>query len=154
MEQLAAWQSLAATTVLYEAPHRLPEVLKDILAVWGERPLVLARELTKVHEEFYRGTITGAIALLEEQPPRGEYCLVIGGALPKAEKENDEASSMSAAEKEARALLETKKLLDRGLAKKEALAEAAKICGLPKRQLYNAWEAQCSRARWEEEERD
>ena len=80
--------------------------------------------------------------------------MVIGGALPKAEKENNEAPSMSAAEKEARALLETKKLLDRGLAKKEALAEAAKICGLPKRQLYNAWEAQRSRARSEEEERD
>lgn len=154
LEQLAAWQSLAATTVLYEAPHRLPEVLEDILAVWGERPMSLARELTKVHEEFYRGTVTGAIALLKERPPRGEYCLVIGGPSPKDEKEKTEASSMSAAEKEARALLETEKLLDRGLTKKEALAEAAKICGLPKRQLYNAWEAQRARARSEEEESD
>lgn len=140
LEQLAAWQALPATVVLYEAPHRLAEVVADILRTWGERPLVLARELTKIHEEFYRGSLTGGLEWLQQQPPRGEYCLVIGAPPqpPPLAGDGSEAEACATVEE---ALAEVAALLEQGLSKKEALAQAAAAYGLPKRQLYNAWEA-------------
>ena len=63
-EQLQAWRCLPATVVLYEAPHRIREVLQDVYEQWGERPVCLARELTKLHEDFWRGNLSGALAHL------------------------------------------------------------------------------------------
>jgi 16S rRNA (cytidine1402-2'-O)-methyltransferase len=57
-EKLEEWQHIPSTIVLYEAPHRIREVLKDIEEAWGDRNITLARELTKLHEEFFRGNIT------------------------------------------------------------------------------------------------
>ena len=70
-EQLAAWKNIPSTIILYEAPHRIKDVLKEILAAWGDRQLAAARELTKLHEEFFRGSVTECLAWLEAQPPRG-----------------------------------------------------------------------------------
>lgn len=67
------------TIVAFEAPHRLTAALGDLLAVLGDRPLVVARELTKQFEEVWRGTVTGALERYEQEPPRGEITLVIGG---------------------------------------------------------------------------
>jgi len=66
--------------VLYEAPHRLVDALEDMLAVLGDRRLAVARELTKLHEEVLRTTVSGALAHFGEQPPRGELTLVVEGA--------------------------------------------------------------------------
>lgn len=84
--------SLSASLVGFEAPHRLVEWLTDALEILGDRPLVLARELTKVHEEFLRGTIATALAHAQAHEPRGEYTLVVGGAVRPPAEAVDEAA--------------------------------------------------------------
>jgi 16S rRNA (cytidine1402-2'-O)-methyltransferase len=68
------------TLIVFEAPHRLRASLADIEAVLGDRPLAVCRELTKLHEEVWRGIISEARAYFDEVEPRGEFTLVIGGA--------------------------------------------------------------------------
>ena len=127
-EQLEMWQHIPATIILYEAPHRIKEVLQDILECWGDRPMAAARELTKLHEEFYRGTVASCLEWLEEQPPRGEFCLVL------APGEGKPASEMA---EELDPLDEVKQLIASGVDKKTALAQVAKKRRIPKRELYN-----------------
>ncbi|GGG24494.1 16S rRNA (cytidine(1402)-2'-O)-methyltransferase [Paenibacillus abyssi] len=67
------------TILCYESPHRIQKTLSAILQAWGNRRIVMARELTKRHEEIARGTVEECIAWLEKQPPLGEYCLLIEG---------------------------------------------------------------------------
>ena len=126
-EQLELWQHIPATMILYEAPHRIVEVLKDILACWGDRPLAAARELTKLHEEFYRGTVSGCLSWLEENSPRGEFCLVLGAGDGKAETEEEQLEPLD----------EVRRLMAEGVDKKSALAQVAKKRKIPKRELYN-----------------
>lgn len=126
-EQLELWQHIPATMILYEAPHRIVEVLKDILACWGDRPLAAARELTKLHEEFYRGTVSGCLSWLEENSPRGEFCLVLGAGDGKAATEEQQLEPLD----------EVRRLMAEGVDKKSALAQVAKKCKIPKRELYN-----------------
>lgn len=128
-EQLELWQHIPATMILYEAPHRIVEVLKDILDCWGDRPLAAARELTKLHEEFYRGTVSGCLEWLIENSPRGEFCLVLGAGDGKSSE--DEAAAQLAP------LDEVRKLMAEGVDKKSALAQVAKKRKIPKRELYN-----------------
>ena len=74
--RLELLRSETRTIVLYEAPHHLIETLKDLAEVLGEsRAIVLARELTKVHEELWRGNIGEAIAMYVKRQPKGEYTL-------------------------------------------------------------------------------
>lgn len=68
------------TLVLFEAPHRLMALLEDLLAVLGDRPLQVARELTKCHEELVGPTVSGALSHFRANPPLGECTLVLGGA--------------------------------------------------------------------------
>ena len=75
------------TLVLYEAPTRLLDTLRDARAVLGERAVAVGCELTKLYEEVWRGEISGAIAYLEAEEPRGEYVVVIGGAGEEARLE-------------------------------------------------------------------
>ena len=126
-EQLTKWQYIPATVILYEAPHRLEEVLQDILACWGDRQMAAARELTKLHEEFFRGTVSECLAWIKVQPPRGEFCLVLA---PGAEPVQEEA--------DVDPLTEVKQLIAGGMDKKEALAKVAKARRVPKRELYNS----------------
>lgn len=126
-EQLALWQHIPATIILYEAPHRIKEVLQDILECWGDRPMAAARELTKLHEEFYRGTVASCLEWLEQQAPRGEFCLVLA---PGEGKLADEAEALDP-------LDEVKNLIANGTDKKTALAQVAKKHRIPKRELYN-----------------
>lgn len=83
------------TTVLYEAPHRLVRTLDDLVAAGaGSRPLAVARELTKLHEQWWRGSVAEAAAHWSEHEPRGEFVLVLGGAPappPPAPDDLDEA---------------------------------------------------------------
>lgn len=126
-EQLELWKHIPATMILYEAPHRIVEVLKDILACWGDRPLAAARELTKLHEEFYRGTVSGCLSWLEENSPRGEFCLVLGAGDGKAATEEQQLEPLD----------EVRRLMAEGVDKKSALAQVAKKRKIPKRELYN-----------------
>jgi 16S rRNA (cytidine1402-2'-O)-methyltransferase len=70
----------ARTLVAYESPNRLIAMLRDARAALGERRVALANELTKLYEQTWRGTLSEAVEHLEENPPRGEYVVVIGGA--------------------------------------------------------------------------
>ncbi len=124
-EQLALWSGLTATVVLYEAPHRIRETVADILGCWGERPVAVGREMTKVHEEFWRGSLSECLAWLEQGEPRGEFCLVIGGAAAREEKPMPDP------------LAEVRLLMEEGADKKAALAAVAKKHHLPRRELYN-----------------
>jgi 16S rRNA (cytidine1402-2'-O)-methyltransferase len=75
---LAAWGELEATLIFYEAPHRDLETLADVAAVLGERRIVLARELTKLHEEFLRGRVSEVVtALSQRATQKGEMTLLI-----------------------------------------------------------------------------
>ena len=125
-EKLLEWQAIPSTIVLYEAPHRIKEVLKDIEEVWGDRNITLARELTKLHEEFFRGTLSAARAFLEAKEPRGEFVVILEGP-PKQAKEPPVGDPLK----------KVRMLMAQGIQKKEALAAVAKEYALPKRELYN-----------------
>ena len=118
------------TMILYEAPHRIEETLAAALEVLGDRPACLAREVTKMHEEFRRGTLSELAASLAERPARGEITLVIG-PVPAEERAAQRDSSQSLAERVDELIRQAK--LDR----KEALKLAAKERGLSKRAAYS-----------------
>jgi 16S rRNA (cytidine1402-2'-O)-methyltransferase len=80
-QRLAAVAAEPRTAVLYEAPHRLARTLADLVEVCGgERRVVVAREITKLHEQVWRGTLAGAVAWVAEREPPGEIVLVLAGA--------------------------------------------------------------------------
>jgi 16S rRNA (cytidine1402-2'-O)-methyltransferase len=81
---LASIRDLPHTLVLFEAPHRLRETLEDLLQALGDRRIAVARELTKVHEEVYRATLSETVRRFSAEAPRGEFTLVIEGARGQA----------------------------------------------------------------------
>jgi 16S rRNA (cytidine1402-2'-O)-methyltransferase len=120
--RLTAIAGESRTALLYEAPHRLETTLRDLAAVCGgERAVVLVRELTKLHEEVWRGTLEGAIGLTVDRTPRGEYVVVLDGA-PPAEVTDESISAALRATGSGTG----------------AVAEVAAALGVPKRRVYNA----------------
>jgi 16S rRNA (cytidine1402-2'-O)-methyltransferase len=118
------------TIVLYEAPHRLEESLTDALEILGDRPACIAREVTKMHEEFRRGRLSDLADSLKEQPARGEITLLIGPADATNHSERAE-SSQSLADRVEELMHQAK--LDR----KEALKLAARERGITRRAAYD-----------------
>ena len=115
------------TMIFYEAPHKLRATLDDLAAVFGpDRPMAVCRELTKLHEEVWRGTLGEALDRWSAQEPRGEFVLVAAGCPPQAEA-GDEDAALARAEELRRA----------GLPLKAAAAQAAEEFGVKKRTLYN-----------------
>lgn len=111
--------------VLYEAPHRLAAALEDLAAVLGDRPVALCRELTKLHEEVVRTTLVAARQRVREQPPRGEYVLVVGaGPAAASAEEQPDAGALLAAR------------LDAGEAPSAAARAVARETGLARSDLY------------------
>ncbi|MDE6996929.1 MAG: 16S rRNA (cytidine(1402)-2'-O)-methyltransferase, partial [Oscillospiraceae bacterium] len=84
-ERLQALLGEERTILFYEAPHRLRSALEDLRTAFGDRPIALCRELTKLHEETRRTTLAQAAAYYQENEPRGEYVLVVSGAAPAEE---------------------------------------------------------------------
>ena len=117
------------TLLLLEAPHRLQDSLQDILTVLGDRRIAVCRELTKMHEEIYRGTVSQA--LTHFNAPKGEFTLVIEG--------NKMESPQELTTEIAQKLNDLRKS---GVTAKEAIAGVAAETGLSKRELYRAWLAQ------------
>jgi 16S rRNA (cytidine1402-2'-O)-methyltransferase len=115
-----------ATTIVLEAPHRLLATLNDMQLILGDRRIAVCRELTKVYEEVFRGSISQAIAHFAE--PKGEFTLVIEGKIEKNKPQLTE---------DIEGQLHQMRLS--GVTAKEAIAEVAGTTGLARKELYRAW---------------
>lgn len=125
--RLAAVGAERRTVVLYEAPHRIARTLADLAAACGaDRSVSIGRELTKLHEETWRGTLAGAIEWVAEREPRGEMVIVLAGA--------PEPGAATAAQVDDALQAE----LDRGASARDAAASVAAALGVPKRTAYDA----------------
>jgi 16S rRNA (cytidine1402-2'-O)-methyltransferase len=121
------------TLVIYEAPHRLRACLDDLLAVLGDREACLARELTKVHEQWLRGMLSTLKARYGSQDePRGEYTLVIAGASQASQSQVEEEPEALTT----RARDRLRELLAMGNGTRDAAAIVARELGLPRREMY------------------
>ncbi len=116
----------SGTIVALETPHRLREALEDLLLVLGDRRIAVCRQLTKLHEEVFRGTVSQARQYFDK--PKGEFTLVVEGNKDKEKpKINDEI------------IKQLKTLKTSGTTAKEALAGVSLRTGLSKKELYQAW---------------
>ncbi len=113
------------TMVAFEAPHRLLETLRDALEVFGDRKVAVCRELTKVYEEVFRGTLSQAIAHFAE--PRGEFTLVIEGGTMHELGVSEELEK------------ELGRLYREGTGARQAVSILAETSGVSKKKLYQAW---------------
>ena len=117
------------TLALYEAPHRLVDTLSDALECLGRRQAVIAREITKVHEEFLRGDLAELLVRVQQQPVRGEITILIGPSLPGSDKTHE----LCAAPLHERV---EQIMRERQIDRKAALKLAARERGLTKREAY------------------
>ena len=125
-EHLASLRDERRTIVIYEAPHKLLRTLADLLETFGDRELALCRELTKLHEEVIHTTLAQAPARFRENPPRGEFVLVVSGAPEPTGPGMTEEAALELVRRKMRA----------GLSRKDACKAAAEASGLPRRTLY------------------
>ncbi len=116
----------ARTLVLFEAPHRLLQLLEDLLSELGDRPIAVTRELTKRHEQQVGPTVQAALEHFRTTPPQGEFTIVLGGA--------PESAAPARSEAELRAELQA--LVASGLSRSDAARQLAQDTGLARRELY------------------
>lgn len=115
------------TMVFYEAPHKLPSTLWDMLETWGDRKIALVREITKIHEEVIRTTLREAAQRFAEGGARGEFVIVVEGA---PQEEAAEEYNLEQAVELARSLAEG------GLSASDAARQAGKLTGFKKGEIY------------------
>ena len=122
------------TMIFYEAPHKLKKTLDDMAEVFGNRPISIVREITKVHEECFFTTLNDAVEFYKDNIPKGEYVLVVAGKSDEEEEiENAEKyASMSVKE-------HVDMLIENGTDKKQAIKDVATLRGIPKRDVYNEY---------------
>lgn len=135
LSELTQVKELATTLIVYEAPHRLKEVLKDLLAELGDRRIVIARELTKLHEEFFRGRVSEALVWANSKELRGEFVLIIASA--EFSGLAVERIEITPEETVLRIPQLAAQLLAAGHDKKAAVVILAKQLNLPKKVVYN-----------------
>ena len=132
---LESFRTAENTTIVYEAPHRIAETMKDIVELLGaERPVVLARELTKMHEEFVRGTAANVLERVHAHEPKGEITLLIG--------KGDERAGSG---KQSIALRLDEIMREQKIDEKAALKIVAKERGLSKSEAYRELQRKRSR---------
>jgi 16S rRNA (cytidine1402-2'-O)-methyltransferase len=135
-ERRKALRELAAETrtlALYEAPHRLLDTIEDALEILGNRPAVIAREVTKVYEEFVRGHIEDLVAAARKKAPRGEITLLIGPPDGQAQHAADDADPRNALPLARRV---DDIMQERGVDRKAALKQAARERRITRREAY------------------
>jgi len=127
-EHLDSLKNEMRTMIFYEAPHKLSATLEDLAEAFGsDRPISLCRELTKLHEEVIRTTLGQAVEYYQENPPKGEFVLVVAGA---PAQETAVASDSDAAARVAQ-------LMQEGMSRKDAVKQTAKELNLPKNVVYD-----------------
>ena len=114
------------TLIFLETPHRLLAALQDLQNELGDRPMAVARELTKLHEEIFRGRISEARDHFSDQTPRGEFTLVVAGKVGDAGGWSEERLREALHDR-----------LERGESPTQIAAEVSKECGWPRREVYN-----------------
>ncbi|MDJ0736589.1 MAG: 16S rRNA (cytidine(1402)-2'-O)-methyltransferase [Nostocaceae cyanobacterium] len=125
-EQLELLKTQQRTIIFYESPHRLQQTLQDLADILGtERQIVLARELTKLYEEFWRGEIGEALTVYAHKKPQGEYTLIVAGNPP---------IKPQLCEPQLKA--ELAKMISQGISRSQASRELAKATSLNRRHLY------------------
>ena len=128
-EHLTGLKDETRTMIFYEAPHKLLNTLEDMLKFFGDRRIALCRELTKIHEEIIRTTLSQAVEFYTENKPKGEFVLVVEGA-----QTADEAADTLES-----ALAQVKGLADNGMRPADACREIAKVTPYSKGELYTAY---------------
>jgi 16S rRNA (cytidine1402-2'-O)-methyltransferase len=125
-ERLAQLGTEPRTTVLYEAPHRLRRTLADLASVCGgDRPVAVAREMTKLYEEVVRCSLAEAGEHFDRVEPRGEFVIVVGGRpIDRSIPSDDDL------------LVALRRSVQSGLSKRDAVAEVTRETGEPKRRIY------------------
>lgn len=126
LEHLAQVANDTRTLIFYEAPHKLIYTLKDMLEYFGDRNISICRELTKLHEEVIRTTLSQAVEYYETVNPKGEFVLVIQGAEEKIEVVTIEG-----------AVEQVKQLVEKGMRGADACKQIAKLTGFAKGELYS-----------------
>lgn len=125
VKKLRLYQSYPMTLIMYEAPHRIEKMLQSCLDVLGDRHICIGRELTKVHEEFVRGTISEILPIASEL--KGEMVVVIEGNQDDYEKDIDMGQILN--------MVNTS--IESGMSTSAAIKEVAKQTGIPKNQIYD-----------------
>ncbi len=123
-QELDSLKHLACTTIYYEAPHRIKEMLKDLLDVFGDREICIGRELTKKFEEFIHGNISEVIEVADSF--KGEMVVIVSGKEEESEATGDPIEKINV-------------LIKLGYKPKEAIKEVAMIYKLDKRELYDRY---------------
>lgn len=131
-KELEKLQKQMATVIFYESPHRLRETLKEILEVFGNRRIVLCRELTKRYEEFIRGTLSEVTDWAKQTEIRGEFCLIVEGAKEQDDQEDSWWEPLTIEE-------HVNHYRSMEIAPKDAIKQTAKDRGLPKREVYQVY---------------
>ena len=132
---LARLKNAASALVFYEAPHRILEMLADVAAVLGDRPVVVAREVTKVHEEFVRGPVSEVLARLRKKPVKGELTVLVG--LPEGPVKRTPAARPLRADLE-------RAMADGRLDLRAALKAVARERGISKSEAYRQYQMEKS----------
>lgn len=124
IKKLQAVANETITLVFYEAPHRIVDCINDMLIVLGDRKAVIAKEITKIHEEFIRDSLSSLCNRLSSTNIAGEFVIIVEGTRPKEQSFDD-------------AMLELKRLINEGLSRKEASKIVSKEFGLKSKILYD-----------------
>lgn len=132
-EKLGELRRQRGTLIFYEAPHRIRETLAELIDTLGSRPAAAARELTKRHEEVIRGSLADLAEYFKANEPRGEFTLVVAGATGEESSPECKDPCLSLGPADHVFVLEAK-----GIGRKEAIHEVARLRGLPKREVYRA----------------
>jgi len=133
-EHLESLRDEKRTMIFYEAPHKLIKTLADMEEVFGNRPISIVREITKLHEECSFTTLNDAIEFYKNNAPKGEYVLVVAG---KSEEEEDFENSLKYADLSIKEHVDM--LIGEGVDKKQAIKDVSKLRQIPKRDVYNEY---------------
>lgn len=119
------------TQIFYESPYRVSDTLENMLAIYGDRQVVLVRELTKLYEEYQRGSISELLEYIAENPLKGECLLIVSG--------QDQAVLTEAAAEDLNPAELVSSLVEAGEKPNQAIKKVAKTYGLNRQEVYNAY---------------